>query len=57
MLSAIFAGIASASVPAFIVAQVIGGVLAVLVIKALYPGVTAAQAADVTVPRDLDTAS
>jgi glycerol uptake facilitator-like aquaporin len=57
MLSATFAGIAPASVPAFIVAQVIGGVLAVLVIKTLYPGVTAAQAADVTVPRDLDTAS
>jgi glycerol uptake facilitator-like aquaporin len=57
MFSATFAGIAPASVPAFIVAQIIGGVLAVLVIKALYPGVTPAQAADVTVPRDLDTAS
>ena len=57
MFSATFAGIAPASVPAFIVAQIIGGVLAVLVIRALYPGVTAAQAADVTVPRDLDTAS
>jgi glycerol uptake facilitator-like aquaporin len=57
MFSATFAGIAPASVPAFIVAQIIGGLLAVLVIKALYPGVTAAQAADVTVPRDLDTAS
>jgi len=56
MLSATFAGIAPASVPSFVVAQVIGGVLAVLVIRALYPGVTAAQAADVTVPRDLDTA-
>ena len=58
MFSATFAGIAPASVPVFIAAQVIGGVLAVLVIRALYPGVTAAEAADVMVPhlRD-DTAS
>jgi glycerol uptake facilitator-like aquaporin len=56
MFSATFAGIAPASVPAFIGAQIIGGVLAVLVILALYPGVTAAEAADVTVPRGLDTA-
>jgi glycerol uptake facilitator-like aquaporin len=57
MFSATFAGIAPASVPSFIGAQVIGGVLAVLVIRALYPGVTAAEAADVTVPRGLDSAS
>jgi glycerol uptake facilitator-like aquaporin len=40
MFSDTFAGIAPASVPAFIAAQVIGGVLAVLVIRALYPSVT-----------------
>ena len=57
MFSATFAGIAPASVPSFIGAQVIGGVLAVLVIRALYPGTTAAEAADVTVPRGLDSAS
>jgi arsenate reductase len=46
MFSASFAGIAPASVPAFIAAQVIGGALAVAVIRALYPGVTPAEAAD-----------
>ena len=50
MFSATFAGIAPASVPVFIAAQVIGGVLAVLVIRVLYPGVTAAEAADVMGP-------
>jgi glycerol uptake facilitator-like aquaporin len=40
MFSDTFAGIAPASVPAFVAAQVIGGVLAILVIRALYPGVT-----------------
>jgi glycerol uptake facilitator-like aquaporin len=49
MFSATFAGIAPASVPAFVVAEVIGGVLAIGVIRALYPGVTAAEAADVIV--------
>jgi arsenate reductase len=51
MFSATFAGIAPASGPVFIAAQVIGGVLAVLVIRVLYPGVTAAEAADVMGPR------
>jgi len=50
MFSATFAGIAPASVPAFIAAQVIGGALAVLVIRVVYPGVTPAEAAAVTVP-------
>jgi glycerol uptake facilitator-like aquaporin len=50
MFSATFAGIAPASVPVFIAAQVIGGVLAVLLIRALYPGVTAAEAAGVMGP-------
>ncbi len=50
MFSATFAGIAPSSVPAFIAAQVIGGALAVAVIRVLYPGVTPAQAADITVP-------
>jgi glycerol uptake facilitator-like aquaporin len=51
MFSATFAGIAPASVPSFIGAQVIGGALAVAVIRVLYPGITVAQAAAVTVPR------
>jgi glycerol uptake facilitator-like aquaporin len=50
MFSATFAGIAPASAPAFIAAQVIGGALAVVIIRILYPGVTAAEAADVVVP-------
>jgi glycerol uptake facilitator-like aquaporin len=50
MFSDTFAGIAPSSVPSFIGAQIIGGALAVLVIKALYPGVTPAEAADVIVP-------
>jgi arsenate reductase len=43
IFSATFAGIAPSSAPAFIAAQVVGGVLAVLVIRALYPGVTPAR--------------
>jgi arsenate reductase len=50
MFSATFAGIAPSSVPGFIAAEIIGGALAVAVIRALYPGVTAAEAADVIAP-------
>jgi glycerol uptake facilitator-like aquaporin len=50
MFSDTFAGIAPASAPAFIGAQVIGGGLAFALVKALYPEVTPAQAADVVVP-------
>jgi glycerol uptake facilitator-like aquaporin len=50
MFSATFAGIAPASVPAFIAAQIVGGALAVVVIRALYPRLTPAQAAGVVVP-------
>jgi glycerol uptake facilitator-like aquaporin len=55
MLSATFAGIAPASAPAFIAAQVIGGALALIVIKALYPGTTPSQAAIAAVPRAAGT--
>ncbi len=54
MFSATFAGIAPSSVLSFIVAQVIGGALAVAVIRALYPGVTPAEAADIIVPHHRD---
>ena len=37
MLSNTFAGIAPSSVPAFIGAEIIGGVLAVLFVKFLFP--------------------
>jgi glycerol uptake facilitator-like aquaporin len=50
MFSDTFAGIAPSSAPAFIAAQVIGGVLAVIVIRALYPRLTPAEAADIVVP-------
>jgi glycerol uptake facilitator-like aquaporin len=50
MFSATFAGIAPSSAPAFIAAQVIGGALAVLVIRALYPRLAAADAAEIIVP-------
>jgi glycerol uptake facilitator-like aquaporin len=49
-----FAGIAPASAPAFVAAQLVGGAVAVAAIKVLYPGITAAAAAGVTVPRDLE---
>ena len=50
-LSDTFAGIAPASVPMFLVAQLVGGVLAVAVVAVLYPTV-AAVAEDVVVPRE-----
>jgi arsenate reductase len=49
MLSNSFAGIAPSSVPSFVVAEALGGALAFVVVKVLYPGVTPAEAADVVV--------
>ena len=54
MFSDTFAGIAPSSAPAFIAAQVIGGVLAIAVVKALYPALTPADAADIVVPHHRD---
>jgi arsenate reductase len=50
MFSDTFAGIAPSSVLPFIAAQVVGGLLAVVVIRTLYPGVTAAEASDIVIP-------
>ncbi len=50
MFSGTFAGIAPSSAPAFIGAQIVGGVLAAGIIKTLYPAITPADAADVIVP-------
>ncbi len=50
MFSDTFAGIAPSSAPAFIAAQIAGGALAVGVIKALYPRITAAEASQAIVP-------
>jgi len=55
MFSDTFAGIAPSSVPVFVAAEVVGGLVAVAVIKTLYPGVTAAEAADIVVPHPRDT--
>ena len=52
MLSDTFAGIAPASVPAFALAELAGGALAVLAIAALYPDLTPDEAAAALVPRD-----
>jgi glycerol uptake facilitator-like aquaporin len=45
-----FAGIAPASVPGFVLAQLIGGAAAVLAIRTLYPDVTPTAAAEVVLP-------
>ena len=54
MFSNTFAGIAPASVPGFVLAQVVGGCLAVLAIRALYPHFTSADAAAVVIPHPDD---
>ena len=50
MFSDTFAGIAPDSVLSFIGAQIIGGTLAIAIIKTLYPAITPADAADIIVP-------
>ena len=57
MFSNTFAGIAPASVPAYALMQLVGGGLAVVVIRVLYPDVTPAEAADVIVPHEQHEAS
>ena len=57
MFSDTFAGIAPSSAPAFIGAQIIGGAVAVVVIKALYPRLTPADAAEIIVPHQDGAAS
>jgi arsenate reductase len=54
MFTDTFAGIAPASVPSFIAAQVTGGILAAGAIKALYPAMTPADAADIIFPHHGD---
>jgi glycerol uptake facilitator-like aquaporin len=50
MFSNTFAGIAPASVPTYILAQLAGGLLATLTLRALYPNVTPDEAAAVILP-------
>jgi glycerol uptake facilitator-like aquaporin len=56
MLSNSFAGIAPSSVPSFVAAEALGGVLAFLVVKVLYPSVTPTAATDVVVAHPTETA-
>jgi glycerol uptake facilitator-like aquaporin len=57
MFSNTFAGISPSSVPSFVAAQLAGGVLAVIVIKVLYPDITPAEAADIMFPHTGDPRS
>jgi arsenate reductase len=50
MFSNTFAGITPSSAPSFIGAQVVGGVVALVVIAVLYPNMTPDQASDIMVP-------
>src|SRR4029079_6026546 len=52
MFSDTFAGIAPASVPAFVIAQLVGGVVAIGVLRVLYPDITPDEAAEVMVPHE-----
>jgi glycerol uptake facilitator-like aquaporin len=50
MFSNTFAGIAPASVPGFVLAQLAGGAVAIAVIRVLYPDLTPEDAAEVVLP-------
>jgi arsenate reductase len=50
MFSDTFAGIAPASVPGFVLAQLVGCIVAVLLVRALYPDMTPAGASEIIVP-------
>jgi len=50
MFSNTFAGIVPSSVPSFVLAQVVGGVVAIGVIFVLYPRLSSEEAGDILVP-------
>jgi glycerol uptake facilitator-like aquaporin len=52
MFSNSFAGIAPGSVPSFVLAQIVGAVLALIVVRTLYPNSTAAGPPQVVVPQE-----
>ena len=52
MFSDTFAGIAPASVPGFVVAQIVGGAVAIGVLRVLYPDITPDEAAEVMLPHE-----
>jgi arsenate reductase len=51
MFSDSFAGIAPTSVPGFVTAQVVGGAVALAAIRALYPGISPEDAAEIMLPQ------
>ena len=53
MFSDTFAGIAPSAAPLYIAAQAVGGVLAFLLIRMLYPRITPQQAEDVLLPHEI----
>jgi glycerol uptake facilitator-like aquaporin len=54
MFSDTFAGIAPASVPPFIAVQLLGGVVAIALIRTLYPEITPEEAAEILLPHGAD---
>ena len=56
MFSNTFAGIAPASVPGFVVAQLAGGAVAIVLLRVLYPDITPDEAADAVLPHTEDRA-
>jgi len=57
MFSNSFAGIQPASAPGYIVAQIVGGGVGYVLIRAFYPDVTPAEAADVVIPHPNENAA
>lgn len=53
MFSDTFAGIAPASVPSFVVFQLVGGLVAIGVIRVLYPDITPEEAAEIMRPHEV----
>ncbi|HWA52597.1 MAG TPA: MIP/aquaporin family protein [Solirubrobacterales bacterium] len=54
MFSDTFAGIAPASVPSFIAFQLVGGAVAIVVIRTLYPDLSPEDAAEILLPHDVE---
>jgi arsenate reductase len=52
MFSNTFAGVAPASVPGFVVAQLVGGAVAIGVLRLLYPDITPDEAAEAVMPHE-----
>ena len=47
-----FAGIAPTSVPGFVIAELVGGAVAICVLRVLYPDVTPQEAREVVIPHE-----